>query len=116
MFRKGLHCILGLCQCLHSLQKTKFADFCLTECLVSLILLFQKVMAHKQGFPWRDIRTLGQLQSFVNCDLSAMINMVHDLLTTEPYSKAEICKILEVTEEEFHATSLGEKTYTGKSK
>ena len=43
--------------------------------------------------------------------LSDMIQLVNENLHKEPYSKQEVCEILEVTEEELNSLSLSERTY-----
>ena len=75
--------------------------------------MFQ-ILAKSKAFAWRDFRRLGDLQKHMNESLASMVQIVETTLHKEPYTKEEVCKILEVTEGELNEISLSEKSWHGK--
>ena len=73
------------------------------------------MIAKAKGLPWRDLRRLGDLQVQLGVSLEDMVKTVAKVLHPEPYSKEELCKVLEVTEEELVTTSLSQNTLEGES-
>ena len=70
-------------------------------------------MAKSKGLEWRNYRRLGDLHIALGVALPDMIELVNKTFHKEPYSKQEVCELLEVTEEELNNTSLSERTFTG---
>ena len=73
------------------------------------------MIAKARGLPWRDLRRLGDVQVQLGVSLGNMVKTVAEMLHPEPYSKEELCKVLEVTEEELVTTSLSQNTLEGES-
>ena len=73
------------------------------------------MIAKARGLPWRDLRRLGDVQVQLGVSLGDMVKTVAEMLHPEPYSKEELCKVLEVTEEELVTTSLSQNTLEGES-
>ena len=73
------------------------------------------MIAKAKGLPWRDLRRLGDVQVQLGVSLEDMVKTVAEMLHPEPYSKEELCKVLEVTEEELVTTSLSQNTLEGES-
>ena len=71
-------------------------------------------MAKSKGLNWKDFRRLGDLQKQLELSLGAMIELVENTLHKNPYTKEEVCNILEVTEGELNQISLSEKSWNGK--
>ena len=71
-------------------------------------------MAKKKGLDWRNYKRLGDLHSALGVTLTDMIQLVEETFHEEPYSKQEVCELLEVTEEDLNNISLSERTYAGK--
>ncbi|XP_033125151.1 N-acetylgalactosamine kinase-like [Anneissia japonica] len=69
-----------------------------------------QIMAKNKEFEWRKLRRLGSLQETLGCSFEDMLQLVEDTFKTTPYSKQEICQLLEVTEEELNAESLSDNT------
>ena len=74
-----------------------------------------QVIAKARGLPWRDLRRLGDVQLHMGVSLADMVKTVADVLHPQPYSKEELCKILEVSEEDLATTSLNQNTLEGES-
>ena len=72
------------------------------------------MIAKTKGLDWKKYKRLGDLHSNLGLTLSDMIQLVNESLHKEPYSKQEVCEILEVTEEELNSLSLSERTYDSK--
>ena len=71
----------------------------------------RQVIAKNKGLDWKKFKRLGDLHSALGLTFNDMIQVVNDCLHKEPYSKQEVCDILEVTEEELNSISLSERTY-----
>jgi N-acetylgalactosamine kinase len=74
--------------------------------------MFQ-VIAKAKGLPWQEVRRLGELQVKLNATLEDMVRVVGEVLHKEPYSKEEVCQLLEVSSEELATTSLSQNTLDG---
>ena len=72
--------------------------------------LYLQILGSHSNIPWRDIRTLGELQSRLNATLSDMKVKVQELLHPEPFTKSEICELLNTNIEALNETSLSDKT------
>lgn len=72
------------------------------------------MIAKTKDLDWKKYKRLGDLHSNLGLTLSDMIQLVNESLHKEPYSKQEVCEILEVTEEELNSLSLSERTYDSK--
>nr|KAG5703664.1 hypothetical protein BaRGS_002538 [Batillaria attramentaria] len=88
-------------------NKAGVSDFNIrvTECRLAA-----QVLAKTQGLPWREIRRLVDVQDKLEVSLEKMVILVAEKLHEEPYTKEEVCQVLEVTEEELAATSLSPST------
>ncbi len=60
------------------------------------------------------MRRLGDLHATLGVTLQDMVALVEETLRKSPYSKAEVCETLDVTEDELNTTSLSERTVDGK--
>ncbi len=67
-------------------------------------------MAKKSNIDWTQIRTLGQLQQQLNKSLPEMAILVKQHLHPEPYTRSEICELLEFSDEGFVEKSLNQNT------
>jgi N-acetylgalactosamine kinase len=76
------------------------------ECRIAAQILAQS----QPGIHWKEIRRLGELQAKLGVSLDDMLSLVNSELHIEPYSKDEVCKILEVSPEELAETSLSSNT------
>jgi len=79
---------------------------------IVLFLLLQ-IMAKSKGLKWKDFKRLGDVQSALGLTLEDALVLVKDLFHTEPYTKEEVCGILEVTPEELAQTTLSANTLNG---
>lgn len=75
--------------------------------------MYVQVIAKAKGISWRETKVLGKLQKALDISLDAMLEVVKATLHPEPYTKEEVCTILEVTADELASTSLSENTLTG---
>ena len=73
-----------------------------------------QVLGKLHGLNWRVVRRLVDLQNLLKLKLGDMAHLVTESLHKKPYSKKEICDILEVTPDELNDISLSEKTFQGK--
>uniref|UniRef100_A0A2C9JRK1 Galactokinase n=1 Tax=Biomphalaria glabrata TaxID=6526 RepID=A0A2C9JRK1_BIOGL len=78
--------------------------------VVECRLAAQVLATSQEGVKWREIRRLGELQEKLGYTLDEMLNLVTSKLHPEPYTKQEVCEILEVTPEELVETSLSANT------
>ena len=67
-------------------------------------------MAAKKGMKWQDIRRLGDLHLRLGVALDDMTQLVDAMLHAEPYSKKEVCDILNIASDELDDTSLNQQT------
>ncbi|XP_074650004.1 N-acetylgalactosamine kinase-like [Tubulanus polymorphus] len=72
--------------------------------------LAAQVIAKTKGFPWKELKRLVDVQKSAGLSLSDMVLLVNDVLHKEPYTKEEVCKILEVTADELNGLSLSHNT------
>ena len=70
-------------------------------------------MAAKKHLPWTEVRQLGDLQKKLGVTLGDMTQLVDELLHTEPYSKKEVCDLLNVEADDLEETSLNPQTRQG---
>ena len=76
---------------------------------------FFQVLAKKKGLDWKEVRRLGDLQTMLKASLTEMMSLVKETFHEQPYTKQEICDLLEVSPEELNQISLSERTYSRKS-
>ncbi|KAK6188653.1 hypothetical protein SNE40_004791 [Patella caerulea] len=69
-----------------------------------------QILAKSNSLEWKGIKKFAELQSLLLTTLDEMIDKVNKTFHKEPYTKTEICSILEVTPEELASTSLSENT------
>ncbi|XP_041360655.1 N-acetylgalactosamine kinase-like isoform X2 [Gigantopelta aegis] len=74
-----------------------------------------QIIAKAKGLDWQSLKRLGDLQKKLGVDLTNMTNIVKSELHVEPYSKKEVCQILDVTPEELAKTTLSANTLTVES-
>ena len=91
-----------------------YLGFNLSVLLCKQQLFVRQVIAKTKDLDWKKYKRLGDLHSNLGLTLSDMIQLVNESLHKEPYSKQEVCEILEVTEEELNSLSLSERTYDSK--
>jgi N-acetylgalactosamine kinase len=72
--------------------------------------LSAQVIAKVKGKDWRQVRKLLTLQESLGLPLSEMVSVVDDVLHPGEYTREELCKILEITDEELQSECLNEKT------
>ena len=72
--------------------------------------LSAQVIAKAKGKDWKQVRKLLTLQESLELPLSEMAGIARDVLHPEPYTRDELCKILEITDEELQSECLNEKT------
>ena len=75
------------------------------ECHISA-----RVMAKGKGLDWTKVKKLLPLADALGLPPSEMTPVVDDVLHREPYSREEICKILEISDEEMSRECLTEKS------
>ena len=69
-----------------------------------------QVIAKVKGKDWRQVRKLLTLQESLGLPLSEMASVVRDVLHPGEYTREELCKILEISDEELQSECLNEKT------
>lgn len=67
--------------------------------LYSLSLIVSQITT---GLPWRTFQKLGDLQQALGKTLPQMISMVEDTFEVRPYSKRQVCELLNTTPEELN--------------
>ena len=72
--------------------------------------LSAQVIAKMKGKDWKQMRKLLTLQESLGLPLSEMAGIVRETLHPGEYTREEVCKILEITNEELQAECLNEKT------
>lgn len=72
--------------------------------------LSAQVIAKQKGKDWKQVRKLLTLQESLGLSLSQMAGVVHEVLHPGEYTREELCKILEITDEELQSECLNEKT------
>ena len=68
------------------------------------------VMGKKRGLDWRKVNRLGLLVESLGLSLPEMSGIVAESLHIEPYSREEICKILEISDDKFMMNCLSAKS------
>lgn len=72
--------------------------------------LSAQVIAKIKGKDWRQVRKLFTLQESLGLPLSEMASVVRDVLHPGEYTRDELCKILEITDEDLQSECLNKKT------
>ena len=72
--------------------------------------LSAQIIAKQKGKDWKQVRKLLTLQESLGLPLSEMAGVVHEVLHPGEYTRDELCKILEITDEELQSECLNEKT------
>ena len=72
--------------------------------------LAARIIAKQKGLNWREIKKLMMLSDALKVPLSEMSGVVTECLHHEPYSREEVCQLLEVSDDEFAAECLTEKS------
>lgn len=72
--------------------------------------LAAQVIAKKKNLDWQSLRKLSEIQEALKYDVKEMLTCVKELLHSEPYTKEEICSLLEVSSQELAETSLSANT------
>ncbi|BFY98274.1 hypothetical protein BsWGS_01314 [Bradybaena similaris] len=100
-----------VCNSLAEMNKAATPHFNIrvVECRIAAQIL-AKSGKSQSGIKWRDIKRLGELQNRLGVGLDQMLDLVNSKLHTEPYSKTEVCNILEVSPAELAETSLSPNT------
>ncbi|XP_071964346.1 N-acetylgalactosamine kinase-like [Antedon mediterranea] len=68
-----------------------------------------QIMAKSKNLDWKKVRRLGDLQVSLECSIEGMLELVDNTFKRTPYSKVEVCKLLDVSEQELNA-SLSDNT------
>ncbi|KAF7702081.1 N-acetylgalactosamine kinase [Silurus meridionalis] len=69
-----------------------------------------KILAKTRGLDWGSLQKLGELQTQLGSSLEKMLDLVEEVLHPEPYSREEICKILEITTQQLCDNILSANT------
>lgn len=69
-----------------------------------------QIIARHKGLKWQDIRKLGQLMEALQLPLDDMIAVVVESLHDGPYTKEEVCKVLEMSEEDLKTQCMSPST------
>ena len=72
--------------------------------------LSAQVIAKVKGKDWRQVRKLLTLQESLGLPLSEMAGIVREVLHPGEYTREELCRILEISNEELQSECLNEKT------
>lgn len=88
-------------------HKAAFSNY--NERVVECRIASQIIAKHK-GLKWQDIRKLGQLMDALQLPLENMIAVVTESLHDGPYTKEEVCKALEITEEYLKTQCMSPST------
>lgn len=93
--------------CLAPMNKAANSNY---NCRVMECRLAAQVMAKKAGLAWREYQKLGDLQKALGWTLPQMMALVSDTFEARPYTKEEICKLLDASSEELDQVTLTENT------
>ncbi|KAK3775850.1 hypothetical protein RRG08_041562 [Elysia crispata] len=85
---------------------TPYYNIRVVECRIATQILAKS----QPNLKWREMKRLGDVQSQLGLSLDAMLEVVNSILHKEPYSKSEVCKILEISPEELAEISLSANT------
>ncbi|KAL7867926.1 hypothetical protein SRHO_G00093100 [Serrasalmus rhombeus] len=69
-----------------------------------------KILAKTRGLEWSGLQKLGALQIELGLSLDKMLDVVEKVFHPEPYSREEICKLLEITTEQLCNNILSANT------
>ncbi|XP_078313928.1 N-acetylgalactosamine kinase-like [Crassostrea virginica] len=69
-----------------------------------------QILAKQSGLEWEKFQRLGQVQRALNVSLPQAVDLVRKTLHEEPYTRAEVCQILGIKEEDFVSTVLSART------
>lgn len=82
---------------------------------VAEVHIAARVIAKARNLDWRKVNRLLILAEALNIHVKEMASVVVETLHAEAYSREEICSILEISDEEFTAECLSEKSKDVKS-
>ncbi|OWF49832.1 N-acetylgalactosamine kinase-like [Mizuhopecten yessoensis] len=77
--------------------------------------LAAQIIAKTKGLNWRDYKRFGDVQSALGLSLEEALAIVEETFHKEPYTKEELCGLLEVTPEQLADTTLSANTLTVQS-
>ncbi|XP_069137035.1 N-acetylgalactosamine kinase-like [Argopecten irradians] len=77
--------------------------------------LVAQIIAKSKGLNWRDYKRIGDVQKALGLSLEEALAVVKDIFHKEPYTKEEVCTLLEVTSEQLAETTLSANTLTVES-
>ena len=88
-------------------NKAAFTNFNerVVECRIA-----SQIVAKRKGLKWQDVRKLGQLMDTLQLPLDKMLAVVAENLHDGPYTKEEVCKELEISEEDLKTQSMSPST------
>ncbi|XP_062581212.1 N-acetylgalactosamine kinase-like isoform X1 [Saccostrea cucullata] len=69
-----------------------------------------QILAKQKGLQWADFQRLGDVQKALNISLPQAVKLVKEVLHKEPYTRSEICQILDMKEEDFVSNILSART------
>ena len=88
-------------------HKAAFTNY--NERVVECRIASQVIAKHK-GLKWQDIRKLGQLMNALQLTLDGMMTVVAESLHDGPYTKEEVCKVLEISKEDLKIQCMSPST------
>uniref|UniRef100_T2ME93 N-acetylgalactosamine kinase n=1 Tax=Hydra vulgaris TaxID=6087 RepID=T2ME93_HYDVU len=74
-----------------------------------------QILSNKFDFNWRNTRRLVDTQNVLNKTLEEMLEIVEEVFHKEPYSRNEICQLLNITDEELIKECLNPTTIHAQS-
>ena len=77
---------------------------------VAEVHIAARVIAKKRGLDWRKVNRLSLLADSLGLPLAEMSSVVSQSLHTEPYTRKEICQLLEINDAELTSECLTEKS------
>ena len=88
-------------------NKAAFTNY--NERVVECRIASQMIAKHK-GLKWQDVRKLGQLMDALQLSLDKMIAVVAENLHDGAYTKEEVCKALEISEDDLKTQCMSPST------
>lgn len=82
-------------------------------CNLLVLHVIVQILAKKKDLQWANFQRLGDVQKALNLSLPQAVELVQKLLHKEPYTRSEICQILEMKEEDFVNNVLSARTTHG---
>lgn len=97
-------------------RSTNNLNFCLVDTAKKGLMWTSiwQILAKKKGLEWASFQRLGEVQKALNLSLPQAVDLVSHTLHKEPYTRAKVCQILEMKEEDFVNKVLSAKTAQGK--